>query len=196
MIRRAVAYFVDWYVVMIVMNIVLVTAAYSTTGVMYAGSLPLTFFAPEMQLPLLLVLICIEVVFYCIIPTFIWSGQTVGKRLLRIKVVEKNGNRAGFARLLLRDAFGIVLLEGCFSPLSNYMRNYLMLFFARDVIQYAIWFSWVVGAISVLILLFTRGLMLHDLIAGTKVMLVHATTEEPGTAEGMKDGCAVDGALE
>lgn len=169
MIRRLIAYFIDWYLVLIVMNTVLIAAAYVLSGTVYVGSLPLTYFDADVQLPLLLVLVCIEVLFYCVIPRFAWRGQTIGKKLLRLRVTRADGEPAGLPRLLLRDLVAVALIEGCFSPLSNYVRNYLMLFFERDIIQYTVWFSWGAGAISVLVLLFTKRRMLHDFIAGTAV---------------------------
>lgn len=169
MIRRLIAYFIDWYLVLIVMNTVLIAAAYVLSGTVYVGSLPLTYFDADVQLPLLLVLVCIEVLFYCVIPRFAWRGQTIGKKLLRLRVTRADGEPAGLPRLLLRDLVAVTLIEGCFSPLSNYVRNYLMLFFERDIIQYTVWFSWGAGAISVLVLLFTKRRMLHDFIAGTAV---------------------------
>ena len=142
MIRRLIAYFIDWYLVLIVMNTVLIAAAYVLSGTVYVGSLPLTYFDADVQLPLLLVLVCIEVLFYCVIPRFAWRGQTIGKKLLRLRVTRADGEPAGLSRLLLRDLVAVTLIEGCFSPLSNYVRNYLMLFFERDIIQYTVWFSW------------------------------------------------------
>ena len=52
MLRRLIAYFIDWYLAFVVMNTMLVAAAYLLTGTMYAGSLPLTAFEPGAQLPL------------------------------------------------------------------------------------------------------------------------------------------------
>lgn len=171
MIRRFGAYFIDWYLVMVIMNVFLLVAAYVVTGSLYVGSLPLVFFKPELRLPLLGILIAIEFVFYVCVPRFVWRGQTIGKRLLRLRVVSLQGNDAGIVRLAVRDMVGVVLLEGCFSPLSNYVRNYLMLFVGRDVIEYTVWFSWAAGAVSILVLLVTKRRMLHDFIAGTAVVL-------------------------
>ena len=151
------------------MNALLVAVAYITTGSLYMSSLPLVFFDSELQLPLLGLLACIEIVFYVIIPRFVWNGQTLGKKLLHMRILPLHGERVGLARLAIRDLIGVVLIEGCFSPLSNYVRNYFMLFVSRDIIQYSVWFSWVMGAASVLVLLVTKRQMLHDVFAGTRV---------------------------
>lgn len=63
MLRRLIAYFIDWYLAFVVMNTMLVAAAYLLTGTMYAGSLPLTAFEPGAQLPLLVMLAGFEVLF-------------------------------------------------------------------------------------------------------------------------------------
>lgn len=173
MIRRLIAYFIDWYIALIIMNTMLIAAAYLLTGRMFVGSLALTYFDADVQLPLLLMLVAVEVILYSVVPRFVWRGQTIGKRLLRVRMVTVSGEAPGLPRLMLRDLVAITVVEGCFSPLSNYVRNYLMLFLERDIIQYTVWFSWGIGVVSVLLLLLSkRKRMLHDVIAGTVVTVV------------------------
>ncbi|WP_297034448.1 RDD family protein, partial [uncultured Enorma sp.] len=173
MIRRLIAYFIDWYIALIIMNTMLIAAAYLLTGRMFVGSLALTYFDADVQLPLLLMLVAVEVILYSVVPRFVWRGQTIGKHLLRVRMATVSGEAPGLLRLMLRDLVAITVVEGCFSPLSNYVRNYLMLFLERDIIQYTVWFSWGIGVVSVLLLLLSkRKRMLHDVIAGTVVTVV------------------------
>lgn len=185
MFRRLVAYGIDWYIVTILMNVLVLAVAYAQTGALWAGPLPLAFFDPGVQPAVLAALALIEVAYYCLVPLRVFPGQTLGKRLLGLKMVGRDGGRPGLARLLVRDLLGIVLLEGCFSPLSNYVRNYLMLFLPEDVIRYTVWFSWAVGVLSILMLVFSKRRMLHDLVAGTAVEVVAAASVSvDGTADG------------
>ena len=192
MIRRFVAYFIDWYLALILMNAVLLCAAFSLTGKVYAGALPLTFFPDNMQLILLMSLLLIEVALYVLIPRCLWRGQTLGKRLMRIRVVVKDGSDVGAVRLLFRDLVCIAIVEGCFSPISNFIRNYLMLFLDEGAIQLTVWFSWAAGFVSILIMIFNaRCMMLHDVLAGTVVETV-GSDSDGGGAVGHPD----DGAME
>ena len=192
MIRRFVAYFIDWYLALILMNAVLLCAAFSLTGKVYAGALPLTFFPDNMQLILLMSLLLIEVALYVLIPRCLWRGQTLGKRLMRIRVVVKDGSDVGAVRLLFRDLVCIAIVEGCFSPISNFIRNYLMLFLDEGAIQLTVWFSWAAGFMSILIMIFNaRRMMLHDVLAGTVVETV-GSDSDGGGAVGHPD----DGAME
>lgn len=192
MIRRFVAYFIDWYLALILMNAVLLCAAFSLTGKVYAGALPLTFFPDNMQLILLMSLLLIEVALYVLIPRCLWRGQTLGKRLMRIRVVVKDGSDVGAVRLLFRDLVCIAIVEGCFSPISNFIRNYLMLFLDEGAIQLTVWFSWAAGFVSILIMIFNaRRMMLHDVLAGTVVEAV-GSDSDGGGAVGHPD----DGAME
>lgn len=191
MIRRAVAYFVDWMLLATGMNILVVAVAFGLTGKLYAGLLPLVFFEAPMQIILLAVLAAIELLYYCGVPRYVWKGQTLGKRIMGVQVRRADGGRASLPTLVLRDLVCIVLIEGCFSPLSNYVRNALMLVCSSDVIQMTIWASWALGAISIGMMLFTkRHRMLHDVLSGT--IVVGKRTE----AERGADESPVDGAVE
>lgn len=192
MIRRFVAYFIDWYLALILMNAILLCAAFSLTGKVYAGALPLTFFPDDMQLILLMSLLLIEVALYVLIPRYLWRGQTLGKRLMRIRVVGKDGSDVGAGRLLFRDLVCIAIVEGCFSPISNFIRNYLMLFLDEGAIQLTVWFSWAAGFVSILIMIFNaRRMMLHDVLAGTVVEAV-GSDSDGGGAVGHPDDGAVE----
>lgn len=189
MIRRAIAYFIDWMLAATVMNMLVIAIAYGLTGKLYAGSLPLVFFVPNIQLIVLALLTLIEFLYYCVIPRYVWEGQTPGKRLLGIQVLRVDETPVSLARLAWRDLLCIVIVEGCFSPLSNYVRNALMLVLSRDVIQISVWVSWALGAFSIGMMLFTkRRRMLHDVLSRTIVADMRTevddgTDESPVTGE-------------
>lgn len=82
--------------------------------------------------------------YYCVIPLF-WNGQTIGKKLFRIKTVCVDNKEVTFEKLFVREAIGRFLI--------NYMT------FGLGII------------VSTLIMLYRSDRQsLHDVIAGTKVV--------------------------
>ena len=71
--------------------------------------------------------------YFCVVPKYFLKGQTLGKKLTKIKVVNKDGSDVSFLNLWKRDILGMIMIEGCFMPLSNYMRNVLMLVIGRSL---------------------------------------------------------------
>ena len=115
----------------------------------------------------------VEIIYFCIIPKYVFKGQTIGKKILKLKVVNNNGSEATFMNLLRRDLLGVVIIEGSFVPLSNYIRNVLMPYVGRVPVQYLVYLFTIVSLVSVSLLVFEKnGRMLHDYIGGTKVVVL------------------------
>ncbi|MFC4402128.1 RDD family protein [Gracilibacillus xinjiangensis] len=62
----------------------------------------------EMLLALMLILVFILNYGYFIILEFFWSGRTLGKRLLGLRVIQENGHRITFLSSLIRNFMRIV----------------------------------------------------------------------------------------
>ena len=106
-------------------------------------------------------LIAIALAAWAVLTLYQWSllareGVTVGKRLMGVRVVAKDGQPAGFSRALaLRVwAFGVL----CMIP----------------------YVGWLVGAVHVVPIFFKSRRCLHDVLAGTVV--VHVVTRSPSKA--------------
>ena len=109
------------------------------------------------------------IIYFGLLPIFT-NGQTIGKRLLRLKVVTKDGKDAGFVRytvrslILYQSVFTIIqmILVGTLS-VDNYYTVIDFVTIARDLVYYVILFM-------VMVRIDGRGL--HDFIAGTKVVML------------------------
>ena len=109
------------------------------------------------------------IIYFGLLPIFT-SGQTIGKRLLHLKVVTKDGKDAGFVRytvrslILYQSVFTIIqmILVGTLS-VDNYYTAIDFVTIARDLVYYVILFM-------VMVRIDGRGL--HDFIAGTKVVML------------------------
>lgn len=170
MLRRLIAYCIDWYTLYFLMNALLVISYYLIEGEIISNLVPIQVFDFNIQLLLLCLLIVVFLVYTCLIPLF-WNGQTIGKKITKIKICSEK--KLTVCRLFIRNFIGFVLLEGCFCPLSNYIRNILMELIGREITQYLVYASIIIGIISIGCMLFLPAkTMLHDLLAKTRVAVI------------------------
>lgn len=169
--RRIIAYMIDWYIISFLMNVLMVTVVYLKQHEIITNLVPIGYFDGNTQVVLLLLLLVIQIIYFCCLP-ILFNGQTLGKKITKLKIVNKDGTNVSFLNLLKRDLLGMVIIEGCFSPFSNYIRNVLITFIGRTFVQYLIYISFAMGLISILLMLFKKEKMLHDLIGGTKVIML------------------------
>ena len=172
-IRRLLAYIIDWYLITFLMNSLLVAIDVYKKGSLISNVVPINVFDKSEQLIILGILFIVEIIYFCIIPKYVFKGQTIGKKILKLMVVNNNGSEATFVNLLRRDLLGVVIVEGSFVPLSNYIRNVLTPYVGRVPVQYLVYLFTIVSLVSVSLLVFEKnGRMLHDYIGGTKVVVL------------------------
>lgn len=172
-IRRLVAYVIDWYLITFLMNSLLVAVDVYRKGSLITNVVPISVFDKSEQLVILGILFIVEIIYFCVIPKYVFKGQTIGKKILKIKIVNNNDSEVTFMNLLRRDLLGVVIVEGSFVPLSNYIRNVLMPYVGRVPVQYLVYLFTIISLVSVSLLVFDKnGRMLHDYIGGTKVVVL------------------------
>lgn len=117
--------------------------------------------------------LAVFLLYFVVIPLKVWPGQTPGKRLLKIKVVRRDGGAVNLTTLLLRHAVGLLVVEGSATLMSTYLRQALTLatgFYFEAYLQVA---GYVLTLVSTVLVFATkRSLALHDYIAGTEVVRV------------------------
>lgn len=99
LLRRFVAMAIDWVVL----------GFFSTLLSMFAGFLPASL---RILVSYPIVSFTIEIMFYFMICMYFWNGQTIGKKIVRIKVVEKDRQHLRFSSLVKRYSALYLLLYG------------------------------------------------------------------------------------
>lgn len=109
-----------------------------------------------------------SIILYYVVFQFFNKGQTIGKKLMKIKVVDKNGNDLSLGNMLLRNIFLynilfsiITLLVASFTSVNVFLIITLALNSINSIISLLIVFM-------ILFRKDERGL--HDLIASSKVV--------------------------
>lgn len=109
--------------------------------------------------------------FYVSLP-YRWNGQTLGKKCLKLRIVEKGKTQITWKTLLLRQFLGIIIIEGsvyAISPMIYQMICYgnTVFFTGFTTLHYVLTFA------SILLMLFTKQRKaMHDYLAHTTVETV------------------------
>lgn len=126
----------------------------------------LTYDLAQENGPIVIVEVLLGIVFYIIVPLYS-SGQSIGKKLLKIKIISDNGElssnqlvfRSFIANSLLVDILSLIFLLF----VSKTMYFYLLGLF--KMIQY------IITVISILFVIYSKkGLAIHDKLVHTRVV--------------------------
>lgn len=84
MLRRFIAYVLDWYIMYFIMNLILVISYYIQEGIVVSNLIPIQYFNSRMQIQILLILCVFFIVYTCVLP-LLWDGKTIGKKYVKLK---------------------------------------------------------------------------------------------------------------
>lgn len=106
--------------------------------------------------------------YYVWVPYKVYPGQTPGKRVMGIRIEKKDGSALTFKDLLLRQAVGLLVLEGVLFNPSRLWQDMISL---ASGLNFSGYFLYACMAITIVSLLMGMGTaskrMLHDYIANT-----------------------------
>lgn len=171
-IKRLIAFIVDWYVASVLAGIpVLLIYSIESGEAHIAKSLASMSFTWGMVAGILAIIFASA--YYWIIPTYCYKGQTLGKKLVGIKIVSENNNEVSVGNIFKREILGVMLVEGGLICSSDYLRQIVQMNSSNTMYTLLGLVATMITAISI-IMLFTNSesKMLHDLIGKTKVVEV------------------------
>lgn len=159
--RRLFAYLIDQIIIFI------------TTGVIMAA-LGIKELSASSIVSLFSIVILV-LIYRILVPVFVFkgehAGQTLGKRIMGIKVIQIDGTQASLLSLSIRSVFAM-LLEGFdyFAVISLYNA---IGFLGFPQIIYLLYMNIFVGLVSIVIMIIRPShQMLHDYVANTVTILV------------------------
>lgn len=165
--RRVVAFLIDWYVGS------LATAAPIAAVAIYLGYEMTEQNIVDYPAPWGLIAgvagVAVGLVYYVLVP-MLTQGQTLGKRLLRLRIVSRDDGPATMPQLALRQ-MSIILLEQAAVGTSTVVQQVIALLVSSTVAAAIMWVGYALTLVSFAACGVTRGRRaLHDLIAGTRVV--------------------------
>ena len=173
------AYFLDHYLQILISSIpvfILWVIANQSIGnneqIANIDTLPSTW-----QLPAVIMVVLIMMAYNIILPYYIYEGQTFGKKLIGIKIVQKNGEKATLIQLFVRY-LAVMLLEA--NTYFSAIGGVLFYFLAK---QFDFAMQWnnalaIIFVLSAVIAAFNKERRsIHDFISGTKVINIKETKD-------------------
>lgn len=169
-IRRGLAVGVDWYLSSMFASIPILYI-YSVVSGKAETPTSLALMKPGVGIITGMMGIMIVSLYYIVIPLRKNKGQTLGKRLLGIKVVQDDGSDVNAKVLLKREILGVALIEGGIVASSKYFREILLVIGLSKVYEILVVLAMIIPFVSIVIMLFSKNSkMLHDFIGRTKVV--------------------------
>lgn len=109
-------------------------------------------------------------VYYVVLP-IIWKGQTVGKKLLGLKIVNDNYQEVNVKQLIIRQVIMIFLVEGSIYTCSNMLHQLVNVLTGYNIAS--IWnkVGLVITILSgILVIVLKSKKSLHDIVSHTLVV--------------------------
>ena len=169
-IKRAVAFFADWYISTLLAGIPLLYM-YSVQSGSTEVPASLTQFSGNLGVVAGLIGIVVITFYYVVVPLKFNKGQTLAKSVLGVKIVQKDGSEVTAKTLIKREILGVMLIEAGLVSSSKYLREIFLILGMGNIYKALGTIAIIIPFISILIMLFNKERkMLHDFIGGTKVV--------------------------
>ena len=171
-IKRGIAFLVDWYISTLLAGIPILYM-YSVQSGNTDVPESLNQFAGNLGIIAGLIGIIIITIYYVIVPLKIRKGQTLGKSILGIKVVQNDGSEITTRSRITREILGVMLVEAGLVSSSKYLREIFLIVGFNSLYRILAIVAMIIPFISILIMVFSKeSKMIHDIIGGTKVVNV------------------------
>lgn len=173
--KRIVAYIIDWYIGGVFSSIPIFVIYQFTMKqeVVLATSL---FILPKPMNSLAGVLaLLFAFVYYVMIPAYIWKGQTLGKKIFKIKIVNDDYTDVSLKKLILRQVVFMFLIEGRFIMPSTTLHEMISIIFNYNIVFICSYICYCITFFSALVAVRLKShKAFHDIFAKTKVMQVNS----------------------
>ena len=170
--RRFFAYLIDWYLGGLMTAFPI--AIFSMRQFQTVQNQNIMEFAPPNGVIAGLLGVVFALVYYVVIPTWCWKGQTLGKKILRLKIVQQDDSEVSLVTILLRHLVGMMIIEGGLVTASAVWHQVAELLTGISLVVPLMYVGLIVSAISAIFVIRNQNLAIHDRLAYTKVVQLAA----------------------
>ena len=168
--RRFIAMLLDWYITNMIAAIP-VTFYLRGNDYLRKNSFNLEKYGFETGLIFGLFVIVMAIIYYFIIPTFVFNGQTLGKKICRLRVVKTDGKRVNAKDMFIREIIGATILEGGIVVTATYIRKLIRLFGYASLVTPLQYIAYAITLLSIIYAYFhPLSQSFHDRLSKTVVI--------------------------
>ncbi|MCD7840818.1 MAG: RDD family protein [Erysipelotrichaceae bacterium] len=110
------------------------------------------------------------IIYFIYIPYKVYPGQTLGKRIMKIKILRVDEKPLDIKTLIVRHIIGLALLESTATVVANYIRQMITLLLKFDFEYYLAIIGMLITIISTIMVYNTPSRRaIHDYLAHTRV---------------------------
>lgn len=169
-IKRIIAYGIDWYLGSVLSSLPLILLYMSLHKDAVYIPQQLSIFKGYYQVIAGVLSLSVAFVYYVVLP-IIWKGQTLGKKLLGLKIVNDNYQEVNVKQLIIRQVIMIFLVEGSIYTCSNMLHQLVNVLTGYNIAS--IWnkVGLVITILSgILVIILKSKKSLHDIVSHTLVV--------------------------
>lgn len=169
-IKRTIAYGIDWYLGSVLSSLPLILLYMSLHKDAVYIPQQLSIFKGYYQVIAGVLSLSVAFVYYVVLP-IIWKGQTLGKKLLGLKIVNDNYQEVNVKQLIIRQVIMIFLVEGSIYTCSNMLHQLVNVLTGYNIAS--IWnkVGLVITILSgILVIILKSKKSLHDIVSHTLVV--------------------------
>ncbi len=168
-IRRFIAAIIDWYL-STMLAATSVTFFTTSRNEISADIFNILNYDKHTALFIAIYSVCVGVMYYVLYPFFVSRGQTLGKKIMKIKVLSSNLNQITLWTIIKRELIGSTILEGGLVVTAIYIRQ-LLVYFTPINYQLVMNVAYFTTLLSLVIAYFDKsGRTIHDLVSDTVVV--------------------------
>lgn len=166
--RRLFAYILDWYIGALVTMLPISLVSQRLYGTM---KMPIQKFPTQLMIISSILSLFCAFIYYVLVPYKLYSGQTIGKHLCKVKIISTRHERLYFKDIFIRQFICLFFIEGYLISASSLIRQLIVIATKITYMNKIIYVFIGITIFSALLTLFTKEhLALHDYFSHTKVI--------------------------
>lgn len=170
-LRRFISYMMDWYIggMLTSLPIILTYTAMNSSNI---GTIEqnINIFEYPLNIIIGLASFMVAALYYVYVPMFINNGQTLGKKIMKLRIVSNDYSEASKKQIFIRQFVIILLLEGSLYTSSYMLHQVLNEVTGANIVSIYNTIGIAITALSaLLVVIFKSRRALHDIITSTRV---------------------------